>query len=106
MKTFKKHFYVINRDIQCMYINLIFSHLEQNLVHMAHRRRMEREAKAKVVEYVWGKICFTSFRASCFASVYLEETVEFNRFFPTVNSRSTESKKLARQEIEQFLPPK
>ena len=37
---------------------------------------------------------------SCFASVDLEETVEFNRFF------QIDWGKLARQEIEQILPPK
>ena len=46
------------------------------------RRRMEREAKAKVVASVWGAD-FVQFpcRASCFASVDLEETVEFILFF-------------------------
>ena len=43
---------------------------------------MGTEANAKVVASVWGaKICSISCRASCSASVYLEETVEFDRFF-------------------------
>ena len=43
---------------------------------------METEGKAKVVSSIWGaKICSIPSRASCFAPVYLEETVKFNRFF-------------------------
>ena len=47
-----------------------------------YRRRMETEEKAKVVGAVWGdRIYSISCRASCFASVYLEEKDEFNLFF-------------------------
>ena len=43
---------------------------------------MGTEANAKIVASVLGaKICSISCRASCSASVYLEETVEFDRFF-------------------------
>ena len=46
------------------------------------RRRMERKAKAKVVASVWGRIALAiPCRASCFASVDLEENVEFILFF-------------------------
>ena len=40
-----------------------------------HRRRIELEDKAKVVASDWGT---ESLRASCFASVFLKQTVEFN----------------------------
>ena len=40
-----------------------------------HRRRMETEAKAKVV------VCSIPYCDNCFASVDLEEMVEFNLFF-------------------------
>ena len=54
-------------------------HYTKSIVLLRHRRRMEREAKTKVClgDKIWSISC----RASCFASVYLEETVEFNRFF-------------------------
>ena len=43
---------------------------------------MEREAKTKVVASVLGgKIYSIPCHASCFTSVDLAETVEFNRFF-------------------------
>ena len=44
---------------------------------------METEGKAKVVSSIWGAkfVQFLAARASCFAPVYLEETVTFNRLF-------------------------
>ena len=42
---------------------------------------METEAKAKAVAPVWGEEFIYPCRASCFASVYLEEKVEFILFF-------------------------
>ena len=50
----------------------------ESYVVFDHRRRMEREAKAKVVAAVWGQNLLNSYcHASCFASVDLEEKVEF-----------------------------
>ena len=81
---------------------------------MNHRRRMETEGRTKVVTSIWGgggKISSIPCRASCFASVYLEETVEFSqsiwkkRLNSTVSFESTETKQLARQGIEQISPP-
>ena len=43
-----------------------------------HRRRMETEAKAKVVASVWGQIYSMPCCANCFASVNLKEKDEFN----------------------------
>ena len=40
-----------------------------------------------------GRVCSIPCRASCFALVYLEETVEFNRFFQIDRLNSTESSK-------------
>ena len=56
---------------------------------LGHRISMETEGKAKVVASVLGgKVpC----RASCFASVYLEESVKFNRFFQIDRLNSTVS---------------
>ena len=49
-----------------------------------HRRRMETEAKAKVVASVWGAdFVLIPCRASYCASADLEEKYEFNRFFQT-----------------------
>ena len=59
-----------------------------------------------------GTICSIPCHASWFASVYLEGTVEFSRsawkkrFNSTVSFKSTETKQLARQGIEQILPRK
>ena len=63
-----------------------------NLVSTHHRRRMETEGKAKVVKSIWGATFFQSLPRKLFClglfvrndriqPVYLEETVEFNRFF-------------------------
>ena len=49
-------------------------------ITQGNRRRIETEAKAKVVASVWGTE-FIPCRASCFASVDLEEKVEFILFF-------------------------
>ena len=48
-------------------------------VSFDHRRRMEREGKAKVVASIWGANCvqFLAMLCSCFASVDFKETVEF-----------------------------
>ena len=45
---------------------------------LTHRRRMEREAKANSLRRFGFKISSISCRASCFASVYLKEKVDFN----------------------------
>ena len=51
---------------------------------------MEREAQAKVVASVWGSRMYSiPCRASCFALVYFEETVEFNSFFQIDRLNST-----------------
>ena len=82
-----------------------------------HRRRIETEGKAKVVASVWGAVFvqFLAALAECFAafaSVYLEGTVEFSRSIwkkrlnSTGSFKTTETKHLARQGIEQILPPK
>ena len=59
-----------------MLLNLI------KYIYRGHRRRMEREAKAKVVAAacLGGRFSIPC-RASCFASVHLEEKDEFNRYF-------------------------
>ena len=46
-----------------------------------HRRRMDREDKAKVVAFfcLRGRIYSISCRASCFASVDLEEKIELSK---------------------------
>ena len=41
---------------------------------LEHRRRIELEDKAKVVASDWGQ---NPCRTSCFASVYLKQSVEF-----------------------------
>ena len=98
----------------CVFTNLevfIFSSLSPNYKDncvilycqsnpISHRRRMKREAKAKVS--VWGgKICSLSCRANYFASLSIWK----NSMNSTVSSKSTAAKQLARQEIEQVLPP-
>ena len=56
--------------------------LIKTAVYGNHRRRMEREAKAKVVASVWGPdFCSIPCCTICFASVSFEETVEFILFF-------------------------
>ena len=50
-----------------------------------------------------GRINSINCRASCFASVY---SICKKRLNSTVSFESTETKSLARQEIEQILPPK
>ena len=63
---------------------------------------MERETKAKVVESVWGAD-FVQFLP---ALAVLPQSIRKNRTNSTVSSKSTEAKQLARQGIEQNLPPK
>ena len=66
----------------------------------------------RVAVGLWGKMCSVPCHASCFASFYLEETVEFSRSIwtkqlnSTVSFKSTGTKQLARQGIEQIFPPK
>ena len=57
--------------------------LIKTAVYGNHRRRMEREAKAKVVASVWGHTSIIQFLAAltCFASVDLEDKVEIILFF-------------------------
>ena len=50
---------------------------EFDSVQSPRRRRMEREAKANVVASVWGAEFSQFLASSCFASVDLEEKVEF-----------------------------
>ena len=58
------------------------------LVYCTPRKRMETEAKAKVVASVWGDNIYSiSCRSSYFASVDLKEKDEFN-----FSSKSTEAK--------------
>ena len=47
-----------------------------------HRRRIELEDKAKVLGWIGGK---NPCRASCFASVFLKQTVELNRLTTILN---------------------
>ena len=63
---------------------------------------METEAKAKVVASVWGAK-FVQFLA---ALSVLPRSIWKNRMNSTISSKSTETKQLARQEIEHMLPPK
>ena len=63
---------------------------------------MERETKAKVIESVWGAD-FVQFLP---ALAVLPQSIRKNRTNSTVSSKSTEAKQLARQGIEQNLPPK
>ena len=57
---------------------------------VVHRRRMETEGKAKVVASVWGEKIYSIYcYTSCFVSVNLKETVDFNRFFQIDRLNST-----------------
>ena len=56
-------------------------HKVYNSERTGNRRRMETEAKAKVVVSVWGAKFIQVRAASCFASVNLKEKVEFILFF-------------------------
>ena len=60
------------------------------IVTQGNRRRMETEAKAKVVASVWWAE-FIPCRANCFASVDLEEKVEFILFFQTDQGKTASS---------------
>ena len=70
---------------------------EKHPVHLTHRRRMEREAKAKVFASVWGAD-FVQFSA---ALAVLPRSIWKNRRSSTVSSKPTKSKQLAQQGIEQ-----
>ena len=63
---------------------------------------METEDKAKVVASVWG----TDFVQFLAALAVLPWSIRKNRKYSTVSSKTTEAKQLARQGIEQNLPPK
>ena len=62
---------------------------------------MEREAKSKVIASVWGAD-FVQFLA---ALAVLPRSIWKNRMNSTVSPKPTEAKLLARQGIEQNLPP-
>ena len=65
-------------------------------VQPGHRRRMDREAKAKVVASVWGAE-FVQFLA---AQAFLPRSIWKNRIKLTFSSKPNEAKKLARQGLE------
>ena len=73
--------------------------------------RWKQKARQRSWRRVVGKICSIPYHASFCASVYMEETVEFcqsiwkKRLNSTVSWKSTKTKKLARQGIEQILSP-
>ena len=69
--------------------------------HVMDIKRMETEAKAKVVASVfcfWGTIYWIPYRDRCFASVDLKEKDEFN-FFVQIDRGKT-----ANQELNTFCP--
>ena len=66
-----------------------------------HRRRIEREAKAKVVVSVWGAE-FVKFLA---VLAVLHDSIWKKRLNSSYSSKLTEAKQLAQQGIEQNLPP-
>ena len=67
-----------------------------------HRRKMETEAKTKVVASVWGAK-FIPFLA---ALAVLPRSIWKNGMNSTFSFKSTEAKQLARQGFELILPPK
>ena len=71
-------------------------------VGQGHRRRMETEAKTKVVASVWGAK-FIPFLA---ALAVLPRSIWKNGMNSTFSFKSTEAKQLARQGFELILPPK
>ena len=74
------------------------------LLHPLHRRRMEREAKTKVVASVWGGKGQNVFFLT--APAVLPRSIWKKQLNSTVSSKTTESKQLWRQEKEQIVPPK
>ena len=70
-------------------------------IGLRHRRRMGTEAKAKVVASVW-RADFVQFLA---AFAVLPQSIWKNRLNSSYFSKSTETKLLARQGIEQNLHP-
>ena len=67
-----------------------------------HGIRMERKAKAKVIAFVWGAE-FVQFLA---ALAVLPQSIWKKWLNSTVSFKTTETKQLARQGIEQILPSK
>ena len=91
-----------------MYINdkVVFGLMLYNfffsLKALHQRRRMELEDKAKVVPSVWGAE-FVKFLA---ALAVLHWSIRKERSNSSYFSKSTKAKQLAREGIEQILPPK
>ena len=79
--------------------------IEGHFEGIKHRRRMEREEKAKVVASVWGGggKDFVQFLS---ALAVLPWSIWKNRMNSTFSSKQTKAKELARQRIEQIMPPK
>ena len=73
----------IAQYVQCTYTCLLVQYIQKCQLRIRNRhRRMEREAKANVIAFVWGGRFYSiPCRASCFTSVDLEEKDVFNRFF-------------------------
>ena len=79
--------------------------IEGHFEGIKHRRRMEREEKAKVVASVWGGggKDFVQFLS---ALAVLPWSIWKNMMNSTFSSKQTKAKELARQRIEQIMPPK
>ena len=85
-----------------LYVCFCASYSYEYCICMYHRRRIELEEKAKAVASVSGAKCVQFLAALAF----FPRSIYKKRMNPTASSNSTEAKQLARQGIEQMLPPK